>query len=456
MKKIFILLVLICPFILLKITNLGIRLSDTNIYFNVAHRILQGQLPYRDFFFANFPLFAYISSFYYFLTQGNINLFYLTSIIETVIITLLIYKISFTKTKNYLVSVISCLLYIYSFVVLSTSDHQTGVSSASLLIVLAFYFFQSKKLFTCGIFAALALLAKAYFVPVFLSFFCYLLLKKDWRNFKFFIFGFVLTVITVLAPFFILAPKQVVFDIFGFSLVRPAGIIKTDIAWFFVTKDFLFFLLFLFNLINFRKNLFFSLLSLFSILFFLSYQDIYYLYLNFLTPFLGISFYEMYAFINKRIKLQRLVIPTIILFFILFGIFTYISNYKNLQKVSEIDKLISAIKINNPTYLYGYNGLTPALSVITNIPALNNVNDAYVYFFRRGIYDKEILTTQAISTKTIIVTQGIDYPEINVRQDILDDEILNKEKIYQYCKNILSVPVKAEGFTNRINLFKCY
>ena len=456
MKKYYFFIAIILPFVLLKITNLGIRLSDTNIYFNVAFRILQGQLPYKDFFFANFPIFAYISSFYYFLAFGNINLFYLTSIIETIIITFFIYKISYAKTKNNLISITSSLLYIYSFIILSTSDHQTGVSTASLFAILAFYFFNKEKSFISGLFIALSILTKAYFLPIILSFLFYLLIKKQWKRIASFSLGIIVTGIIVLLPFLILSSKQFINDIFGFSLTRPPGLLKTDIAWFFMTKDFLFFLLFLFNLINFKKNLFFSLVSLFSLLFFLGYQDIYYLYLNFLTPFLCLSFYEMNSFIKKQLGVQEMVILTIVLFFISLNFFVYIDNYRNLQKVNGIDNIISIIKKLRPNYLYGYNGLTPALSVITNVPALSNVNDAYVYFFRRGMYNKETLTDQAVSKKTIIITQGAEYPEYNIKQDVLDNEILNKEKVYKYCKNILSVPVKAEGNTNRINLFKCY
>jgi hypothetical protein len=456
MKKTIPLVLIISIFLAIKIANNGIRLSDTNIYFNIAHMMLQGQLPYEDFFFANFPLFAYISSFYYFLTFGNINLFYLTSAIEVAITTLLIYKISLLKTKQYLVSVISSLLYIFSFSILSTSDHQTGVSSASLLGVLAYYFFQKKRFFTCGIFIALTILTKAYFIPIFLSFFCYLLIKKRWIDLRSFMIGVISTGIVILSPFLLLSPGQFIYDIFGFSLTRPAGILKIDIAWFFISRDFLFFILLLFNLVNFRKNLFFSLISLFSILLFVCYQDIYYLYLNFFTPFLCLSFYEINSFINSLFKVQRLVILTIVLFCISINLFVYTNSYRDLQKINDIDRVILTIKKWNPTYLYGYNDFTPALSAILGIPALSNVNDAYVYFFRRGVYNKETLTTQAISTRTIIITQGADYPELGVKQDILDNEILNKEKVLKYCKNILSVPVKAEGSPNRINLFKCY
>lgn len=456
MKKHIFLIGSFAPFLLLKITNLGIRLSDTNIYFNIAYRITHGQLPYKDFFFANFPIFAYISSFYFLIIGGNINLFYFTSIVEALVVALFIYKISFEKTKSYLISLTSCLFYIYSFIILSTSDHQTGVFSASLFAVLAYYFFQRKKIFICGIFVGLSFLTKAYFIPILLSFIFYLLLKRKWKELKLFSFGLTTIGIIVLTPFLIFAQEQFLSNIFGFSLTRPAGVSKIDISWFFILKDFLLFILLIFNLINIKKNLFFFLISLFSIVFFFYYQDAYYLYLNFMIPFLCMSFYEINHFLKNTFKIPQSIILTIIFFFISLNVFIYANNYKNLQKIHNIDEIISTIKNCKPTYLYGYNGLTPALSVVTNVPALLNVNDAYVYFFRKGIYDKEVLTSKAISTKTIIITQGADYSGINIKQDILDNEILNEKKVYEKCKNILSVPVRAEGLVNRINLFKCY
>jgi hypothetical protein len=238
--------------------------------------------------------------------------------------------------------------------------------------------------------------------------------------------------------------------------VRSAGTSKIDIAWFFIFKDFLLFIILLFNLFNFKRNIFFSLLSLFSIIFFFGYQDIYYLYLNFVTPFLCLSFYEIDLSIRNIFKIQRSIIITTVIFFIALNLFTYINGYRNFQKINDTEKIISIIKKEKPNFLYGFNSLTPAISVITNIPSLSNVNDAYINFFRRGIYNKERLTSQALSKRTIILTQGADYPEINIKQDILDDEIINKEKIYKNCKNILSIPVLSEGYTNRINIFKCY
>ncbi len=455
MKKIILLIFLILFFLIIKAVNSDIRLSDTNIYFNIAYQISQGKLLYKDIFFSNFPFFSYVASLYYFLTIKNIELFYFTSSIEIAIITSFIYFITYRKTKNYLLSITSSALYVLSFMILSTSDHQTGVFTASLFAVLGYFFLQERKILLSGILIAIAVFTKAYFLPIFLSFLIYIAIKREWKNLLKFGISFTATGLIILLPFLIQAPKQLISDIFGFSLTRPAGLSKIDVIWFYITKDLPLFILLLFNIFNFRQNVFFGLISIFSIIFFFTYQDIYYLYLNFITPFLCLSFYELAIFFKNKFNLQRFVIPTIIFVFILLNLFTYIFSYRNLGKLENFNEIKKLIITENPDFLYGVNDITPLLIAITKIPALENVNDAHEYFFTREVYNKEALTDKAIKSKTIIISHGADYPQYNIKQNILDN-IFVKETVYKNCKNILSVPVKAEGNTNRINLFKCY
>jgi len=456
MKKIIPLLFLIFFFLIIKVADNGIRLSDTNSYFNVAYQISHGKILYKDIIFSNFPFFSYVASLYYFLSGKSIEIFYFTSSVEIAIIISLIHLITYRKTKNYIISITSSILYALSFMVLSTSDHQTGVFTACLFAILGFFFLQERKIIISGIFISIAIFTKAYFLPIFLSFFIYIAIKKEWKNLLKFVASFAATGLIILLPFLIQAPQQLISDIFGFSLTRPAGLPKINIVWFFITKDLPLFILLLFNIFNIRKNIFFGLVSIFSIMFFFGYQDIYYLYLNFVTPFLCLSFYEIYYFLKNKFNPQKLVIPTILSVFILLNLLTYTSPYyRNLGKIEGFNKIITTIASEKPKFLYGANDITPLLIALTKIPALENVNDAHEYLFIRNIYDKKFLTDKAVGSKTIIITHGADYPEYNFKQDIVDN-IFVKDTIYNSCKNILSVPVVAEGDTNRINLFKCY
>lgn len=454
-KKVIPLIFILTTFFLLKITNLGIRISDTNIYFNLAHQILQGKIIYKDIPFSNFPLFAYVSSFYYLLVGKNIELFYLTSTIEVLITTSLIYYIVYKKTKDQIISLISSILYIFSFIILSTSDHQTGVFIASLFAVIGYLFMQKKKMFPSGIFVALSFVTKAYFIAIPIAFIIYLFFKRERKDIISFISSFSITCFIIFIPFLLVAPQQLIGHLLGFSLTRPSGLIKSEIAWFFITKDFLLFILLIFNLFNFKKNKFFALISILTIIFFLGYQDIYYLYLNFSIPFICLSFYEFDYFMQKKLNLQRLVIPSVIFVFIFINFFVYLSSYRKLQKIDNIDEIVKTIKKEKANFIYGVHDITPILLEITKIPPLENVSDAYEYFFTKGLLDKEFLTKQAIKKRTIIVTHGASYPELNIEEQIIDN-IFNKDLIKKSCSLIGSFPVSSEGITNRINLFKCY
>lgn len=442
-------------FFVAKITNLGVRLSDTNIYFDVAYQISQGKLIYRDFFYANFPFFPYISSLYYFLVGKSIEFFYITSALEAIAISSLIYYITYDKTKNALVSFFGSIIYIFSFIVLSTSDHQTGVFTASLFAVLGYLFLHKKNFFLSGLFVALSFFTKAYFIPIVISFFIYLFLQKNYKHVIRFAITFIATGLVITLPFLLLAQKEFINDVFKFSLTRPAGILKSDVVWFFIGKDFLLFVILAFNIFNFRRNIFFALISVFSIILFFSFQDVYYLYLNFVVPFLCLSFYEFYIFWTEKLKLQKMIIPFIVTIFVLISVYNYFSNYRDLQKIDDFKKIVQIINNEHPKYLYGVDDITPALLNTTKVLPLENVRDAHEYFFSKKILDKEFLTNKAVHSRTIIISHGAFYPYLNINEQILDG-IFNKQLILKSCRLLDSIPVKSEGVVNRINLFKCF
>lgn len=450
-----ILLISVLFFLFLKFSTLGVRLSDTNIYFYTGYKLLEGNILYKDIFFTNLPLFAYIASFYFTILQGNLPLFYFTSPLEISCVALLIFYITFKKTQKYSISLTCSLAYLFSFIVLSTSDHQTGVSTATLLIVLSFLFFDKKNYFFSGIFSALALLVKAYFIPISLAFFIFLLIKKDFKNIFLFSLSAITTTFVVLLPTLFLARNEFIHNIFFYSLSRDQGVSKVLITWFFMKHDFMLFLLLFFSLFLFRQQLLFALISLFSLIFFLLYKDTYYLYFNFLIPFLILSLPHVLFFFEKKFSFSPVVGILIVSVFTIMNIIVYVSSYSTLQKVETIEKIALDIKREHPSFLYGFNSLTPALSYITNVPLLENIIDTNDSIFTKGLLDKKTLTTKAINEKTIIVTQGAEIEELGVN-DLIVGGAAEKTLVLKHCKRIQSYPVYAEGWINRIHLFKCY
>lgn len=482
-------IILAALFLLLKVTNLGIRLSDTNIYFYTGYALLQGKVLYKDIFFTNFPLLPYASSLYYLLTFKQLPLFYFTAAIEAAITGFFIYKITIKQTENILLSTLCAALYLFSFIILATSEHQTGVFLASLFAVISYYVYLQKKFLSTGIFIALALLTKAYFLPIFLAYIVLLLFEfkrggepkqkkesviarnemtKQSNSYKRlprslsvarndvlrFAIGVIITTIIVLLPSLLFAPNEFIKDVFQYSLTRSQGIGKTNILWFFITHDLLLFLTILYSIIMTRKYLFFGLVSIFGIMFIFLYQDIYYLYLNFLVPFLCLAFAPFYQDIQKRLSLQAMVLPTIIIIFLSINFFVYLSGYRNLQKFENLDTLVRTINQVNPPSLYGINSLTPVLAYLTDKPLLHNIIDTNPNIYRKGFLHADELTKQAITDKSLFVAEGLEYPELGVRQDITG-EIFDANQM-KSCKVIQSIPIKTEGPQNRINLISCY
>lgn len=443
-------------FIFLHSLSLGLKISDTNVYFYEGYLITQGKILYKDIFFTNFPLFAIISSIYYYLTLGNIDLFYLTSSFEVVITSIFIFIILKDKKEN-LTPIIAALLYLFSFIILTTSAHQTGVFIASLFSVISYYFLIKEKATISGIFMGLAIMSKAYFIPIFLAIGIYLFLK-DRKKILFFLTGSIGISLIILTPFLIFARQGFIEGVYKFSLFRPPGVEKTGVFWFFIVHDPILFALLIFNIFNLRREKFFALVSIFSIIFFILYKDAYYLYLNFFIPFLCISLPNFILFFKTNFKFQPLVISTVIILIILINIYLYSTSYINLSLLPDSKKIIEIIKKEKPNFLYGLNTLTPAFAYETKIPMLDNVYDTNENFFKMGLLDKKILTKEALSKKTLIISDG--YVNNNLRiKDYIRDGILDRGEVIKKCKPILFQTLEPENSGELkvlITVIKCF
>jgi hypothetical protein len=457
MKKYFVYLpACIAPvlFLALKLSSNTIRLSDTNVYFYTAYQLLQGKLLYKDIFFTNFPVFPYVSALYLAISGNNIYFYYFTSAIEVAITSFIIYLIIFNHWQSRVYALSAQVIYLFSFIILATSDHQSGVFLASLFTAGSYFFFQKKQFLLVGVLTALAVLTKAYFLPLAATYFVYILLKER-KYFIKFLVGTASTGIIILLPFLLFTREHIINDIFYYSLTRGAGTNKWQVIQFFIFRDFLLSVLLLSNLLLFKKHLFFTLFSIFSILFLLFYQDIYYLYLNSLVPIVILSLPIFMDTITTRYTVQRLTIPTLLIFPILLNLIIYIPNYRSLQAVSNVSELLDTIHSLHPDRIYGTNDLTPLLAYLTHTPMLDNLTDTNTNIFRKNLLDAQTETSHALTHRTVVIVHGLEYPEYNAR-DLVLDEIVDKKVIEARCRLRVSKPVKAEGITNRINLFQCF
>lgn len=439
-------------FLCIKLSSLGIRASDTNIYFYTAKELLSGKVLYKDIFFTNFPLIPYIGALYYLISGGNLLFYYFTASLETLLTAGLIYFLAYRQSSSRLVATTTASLYLFSFILLATTDHQTGVFLATLWITLSYFFLNHRRYLLVGVFAALAMLTKAYSLPLILSMLVFLLLKEPQQVIKFCLGG-IMTGFIVLLPSLLLARNDLIKDVIFYSLTRSQGLSKSGILVFVFQHDFLFVLILIGTILMIKKQLFFGLFSLFSILFFTFYKDVYYLYLNVTLPILCLAFPVSVEFLEKKLSLNRFLIPTIIFIAIIYNLATYFSGYNKLQvlPVNELTKMIHQTKA---PVLYGVNGITPALAYITHKPLLNNIVDTNDNIFRKGYLNANTLTMDAIKQHALIVTQGVWYPEQGITQDFMTD-IIDTKLVNNNCHMVNRFPFRSEGVINSITLSSC-
>lgn len=440
-------------FLLIKIPGYGIRISDSNIYFYTAYEILNGNLLYKDVFFTNFPLFPYASSIYFYITGGNLALYTFLPVFEVIFAGFIIYKILLIKKTDLLSSSLTVALYYFSFITLATSDHQTGVFLASIFALLAYLSYVLKKYILTGFLIACCILTKAYFLPILLALGLVIFIK-DKKGAALFVSSFLFATIIILSPFILFSGDEIYNNIISYSLTRAEGVSKLGVIKFFAIHDIALTVLLIYSLTRFKKDIFFSTLSFFGILFVLVYKDIYYLYLNFLVPFLCLKLPDFTTYVKHKIKMPAYSVPSVIAFICAINIYTYLAEYQSLQKIENIENIVSFLKEQDNSVIYGVNSISPALAYLADKKLLLGIVDTNENIFIKGFLDGDRLTDEALARNALIVSQGMYYPQHNVNYPLLG-RMFNSDKILTRCKQQESYTIKTEGLENRLVIFSC-
>jgi hypothetical protein len=466
-------------YLLLQFGQNSVRLSDTNIYAVMASRILDGGVLYRDMFLTNLPLFPYISSLYQLLTGGNLELFYATALIEVVGIALLIFVSARKTGASDWVSLLATGVYLFSVTVLATSTHQTGIFFAVLNLMAAYYCHISGRPVLKGIFLGLAFMTKAYTLPIVLALLVAGLpemslsilrskntLQTMWIKLKPVLvqtyLPFLAICVAVIIPTLIFAWEPFITQTFGYSLSRPAGIQKTNIILFMLRYDWLLCLLWIYSIFQLKRYRLIGSMSILFLLFFLSYQDTYLFYLNMILPFLALQLPRVVQDIarwgGKGEELKKWGEGGVILLAVVSNVIAipaYLQNFAQTGIIRDTQRLITVLKNEEPTALYGSADIAPALSYLSGIPLLNGVLDTNANLYVRGIYSATEMTTQALEEKTLLISQGISLPLYSIEETITSD-IFDVEQVKKQCTVIYEHQVQAEGGVNRIYIWRCY
>lgn len=140
--------------------------ADEYVYYVMAREIVQGNMPYSDFFCAHMPLMVYSVAFLYLIFEPSIAVGKLVPCISSFFVLFLVYLIGEKFRKN--AGVISCFLLLLSanFHLYLSSFYGIFLCLAPLLA--SFYFHLENRKFLSGLFIALALFVRLNAIPIFL------------------------------------------------------------------------------------------------------------------------------------------------------------------------------------------------------------------------------------------------------------------------------------------------
>ena len=455
-KYFLIFLGVILLFLIINISQIGFKFSDENIYFYMGKLILQGQLPYQDFFFASPPLQIIIIAGFLTLFGSKIILLKLLPIFASIISSIFIFII-LKKRFSSLHGLLASTLYLFSFVVLATTDHSTGIHLATMFLVIGCYLIYEKKYFLAGILVSLSLLTRLYSAIAIMGLIIYLLIKNRKSLLKF-ILGIAIVFIPVNLIFILIFKHNYLTPVFLYHLLKSIGISKINIFKFFLKWDIILVVLSSTSIFfKERKKLLLPFITVTTIiLFYIFYADIYYLYLGLIIPFLAIlggwTIYNLLEKVHWKNKVLAVILVLIIL--IVPTTCFYLKNQAQTAKIEFTKEIVNFVKENTQSQdtIYGSFEITPLVALLSERKIIGNYIDTNEKTFISGIYDIEKRTNKLQgNVKLVIMKTLLDQNgKILYLEGIIDPEFLLKE-----CNVTKTYPIKKDYSDNAIIIFDC-
>jgi 4-amino-4-deoxy-L-arabinose transferase-like glycosyltransferase len=446
-------LMLIIIFLIIKFQGFYFKFSDENTYFYMAKMILDGFTPYKDFFFASPPLQIYIISFFMLFVGKHFILLKLIPIFVTIISSCFIFGVV-KKKFGEKEGLIASALYLFSFLVLTTTDHSTGIHLSVMFLLGVIYFIYYDKPLMAGIFASFALLTRLYTLFPLAGIGIYLIIFDRKKLLKF-IIGCASTTVIVGGLMQLISNGAFLEQIFLFrlKLVDLIGISKMKIFSFFITWDWLLVagsLLFYFT----RKKREFSpflFVSLFLLIFYFVYSDLYYLYLGLIIPLLCILTAHSLMHLNKR-KYFNYIITVLLIFIICFNSFYYIHDHSKAARITFIDEISEFViaNSNENNTLYGSFEITPLIALKTDRRITNNFIDTNPKIFITNLTSaKEMIEKMKEDTKFIFTKVLLFKNEILSIDESVDQEFLKT------CIIVKIYPIELDYSSNAVIVWDC-
>ena len=446
----------IIQYLIYKFSNLEFYFGDGNGYFYMAQAVKNGLVPYRDFLIADPPLLVYLLAIIKTLIGNNLVLFLaVPPLLEAATSYLLYLNL---KQQSVKLAFMAPLLYLFSFAILSTSDYVTGLHFVILLVSGAILL--KEKPVVSGFLWGLATLIKLYTIPGFIAFIIWQMTQKNWQVVKKTFLAYALTGALIMLPFLIIAPQQVIDQIIVHQFNRPPGISKANVFSFFFIHDFPIIIVGLIGVVWLKKSL---LAFLFGgwLMFYLLFQDLYYVYLGKLAPWLVLGTILAIEAISNRLKKDdlgvKIALSLIILIFLshIPALISYHNRFRlegQFPHAPEVAIFVSKLDPQLP--LYGSHEVTPLIALMTNRSLFNNHIDTNTQIFGSGALGKKEVSDQAAQHGVYLLSKVANI-EINANLDSGFEGYFDQEVFEETCERLIIIDGPKRELFSDIAIYHC-
>ncbi|MEW6610276.1 MAG: glycosyltransferase family 39 protein [Patescibacteria group bacterium] len=448
-------------FFIIKIPQIDYRYGDENIYFLMGKFLMEGQLPYRDFFFASPPLQLIFTALLFTLLGFRVLMIKFISLLTVAGSALFLYLI-LRRNKSEIAGVYATVLYLFSFVTLTTSDYVSGIQLVVLFALSAFYLIERERLGWAGVLAAFSLFTRLYAVPLVGALALYVLLKKGNLAGRFLINISLLFVVgnILLYSLFGTSYEQ---DVILYHFMKFEELDKQRVLEFFLRWDWLLLIMSGLSLVLVRlKKLALPLLGLAAgSMFLYVFKDVYYLYFNLITPFLallgGLCLTHLFharpfSFIAKK---GAWFIALILGFYVGYGTQFYIRDHAGAARINYLPDLIHYVEEHSNPHdsLYGSFEVAPLVAGFTGRAIAGNFIDTNNKTFSTGIMTlhtrEEVLLRERVRfilTKVLVDVQG-NLIELG--------RYISLDYLRRYCAIAKSYPIERDYYSNLLLVWEC-
>ncbi len=186
--------------------------------------LLQGLLPYRDFFHAHAPFHLLAVFLTRILTGGDyLPAFRLAPMLFTLFSGCLVYR-TVRRGTDIPFAIIACLLYLFTYRVITHSVHFMGWNLLVLFLLIALDQYLSRRMFSAGIALGCATMTNLLGGVGLYAFLVLLPLLRDWQSIKRIVLGFCMVVIPVLLFCFAISGTEFINNVFLYQVSKPPNI----------------------------------------------------------------------------------------------------------------------------------------------------------------------------------------------------------------------------------------